>query len=120
MIVGHDGLMDNVAKDLSGQIALGINPDPAHFDGVLCPHAPASSGALLDWCLDGNQHELGRYMVEPRVLAQAPREDGQQLLALNKVFIGPRTYPSARYCLHVNEAQERQSSSGLIVATSTG
>jgi hypothetical protein len=120
MIVGQDGLMANVAKYLSGQMALGINPDPAHFDGVLCPHAPAASGALLDWCLDANQQAKGPYIVEQRVLAQALREDGQRLLALNEVFIGHRTHQSARYRLHVAAASERQSSSGLIVATGTG
>ena len=120
MIVGQDGLMANASKYLSGQIAIGINPDPAQFDGVLCPHSPASSGALLDWCLDEYQHERGPYRVEPRVLAQALREDGQRLLALNEVFIGHRTHQSARYRLHINAAQERQSSSGLIVTTGTG
>jgi hypothetical protein len=119
MIVGQDGLMANVAKYLSGQIAIGINPDPGQFDGVLCPHTPESSGEILDWCVDAQQHS-GPYVVEPRVLAQALREDGQRLFALNEVFIGHRTHQSARYRLQIGAVHERQSSSGLIVATGTG
>ncbi len=120
MIVGQDGLMANVAKYLSGQIAFGINPDPANFDGVLCPHKPELSGALVRWCIDAGQNQAAKFKIESRVLALAEREDGQKLLALNEVFIGHRTHQSARYRLHVNEMQERQSSSGLIVATGTG
>ncbi len=116
MIVGQDGLVANVAKYLGGQLTLGINPDPGAYDGVLCPHAPAHSGDLLDWCSARDQ----RYRIEPRVLAEAVREDGQRLLALNEVFIGHRSHQSARYRLHSGEREERQSSSGLIVATGTG
>jgi hypothetical protein len=116
MIVGQDGLVANVAKYLSGQIAFGINPDPAHYDGVLCPHPAASTGALVDWCAHRDQ----RFRLEPRVLAEARREDGQCLLALNEVFVGHRTHQSARYRLRAGKNEERQSSSGLIVATGTG
>jgi hypothetical protein len=146
MIVGQDGLMANVAKYLSGQLAFGVNPDPEHYDGVLCPHTPMLSGALLTWCLaarlvsptldsapdqatrqttlagrrHGKTSSTGQFRLEARVLAQALREDGQRLTALNEVFIGHRTHQSARYRLHVGGSEERQSSSGVIVATGTG
>jgi len=116
MIVGQDGLVANVAKYLRGQFAFGINPDPVHYDGVLCPHPPQASGSLIDWCA----HQDGRFRLESRVLAEALREDGQRLLALNEVFIGHRTHQSAHYRLRVDGKEERQSSSGLIVATGTG
>ncbi len=116
MIVGQDGLVANVAKYLHGQLAFGINPDPAHYDGVLCPHAPATSGSLIDWCAAQDT----RFRVEARVLAEAQREDGQRLLALNEIFVGHRSHQSARYRLRVLDVEERQSSSGLIVATGTG
>jgi hypothetical protein len=116
MIVGQDGLVANVAKYLAGQLAFGINPDPEHYDGVLCPHPPSLSGDLLDWCASPD----ARFRLEPRVLAEAEREDGQRLLALNEIFIGHRTHQSARYRLRAADKEERQSSSGLIVATGTG
>ena len=116
MVVGQDGLVANVAKYLGGQPTFGINPDPEHYDGVLCPHAPAQSGALADWCATRDT----RYRIEARVLAQAVREDGQRLLALNEVFVGHRSHQSARYRLLAAEHEERQSSSGLIIATGTG
>lgn len=116
MIVGQDGLVANVAKYLGGQPTIGINPDPSNYDGVLCPHAPQQSGDLLDWCA----HRDDRYQIEARVLAEALREDGQRLLALNEVFVGHRTHQSARYRLRAAQTEERQSSSGLIVATGTG
>ena len=50
----------------------------------------------------------------------AALDDGQQLLALNEVFIGHESHQSARYLLDVGSMAERQSSSGLIVATGTG
>ena len=36
IVVGQDGLVANVAKYLRGQPVLGVNPDPATYDGVLC------------------------------------------------------------------------------------
>jgi hypothetical protein len=39
---------------------------------------------------------------------------------VNDLFIGPRSHASARYTLQVGECQERQSSSGIIVATGMG
>ena len=116
MMVGQDGLVANVAKYLNGQVAFGVNPDPENYAGVLCPHRPQDSGAVTDWCL----HKHDGYQLEPRVLAEARREDGQRLLALNEIFVGHRTHQSARYRLHAAGIEERQSSSGLIVATGTG
>ena len=47
-------------------------------------------------------------------------DDGQELRALNEIFVGHRSHQSARYTLHVGGRSERQSSSGLIVTTGTG
>jgi hypothetical protein len=47
-------------------------------------------------------------------------DDSESLLALNEVFVGHHSHQSARYTLAANGARERQSSSGLIVATGTG
>jgi hypothetical protein len=117
VIVGQDGLVPNVAKYLHGQMTIGINPDADRYDGVLCPHPPAMAPGLLEWAM--GRTEAG-YCLERRVMALAQREDGQQLLALNEVFIGHRSHQSARYRVQVGGREERQSSSGILCATGTG
>ena len=37
--LGQDGLVANVLKYLDGQPVIGVNPDPARWDGVLLPFA---------------------------------------------------------------------------------
>jgi hypothetical protein len=117
VMVGQDGLVPNTAKYLQGQLAIGINPDPAHYDGILCPHLPSDAGELFAWA---ETRHGPRYRVERRVMAEARREDGQKLLALNEVFIGHRSHQSARYRIRLGQLEERQSSSGVIVSTGTG
>lgn len=117
VVVGQDGLVPNVAKYLNGQLAIGINPDPERYDGVLCQHPPKSMGALLKWV---ETRQDTNFRVEHRVMALAEREDGQRLLALNEVFVGHQTHQSARYRIQTGEAQERHSSSGVICSTGTG
>jgi hypothetical protein len=112
--VGQDGLVANVAKYLSGQPVIGINPDPSHYDGVLVAHPPAAVGDLLSAVASG------RARSQARVMAAARLDDGQTLLALNEVFTGHRSHQSARYRLSFGGHQEAQSSSGLIVTTGTG
>jgi len=116
VIVGQDGLVPNTAKYLRGQPTIGINPDPQRFEGVLCPHRAEQFPAVLKW-LDERDTQ---YRIESRALARAVREDGQELLALNEVFVGHQSHQSARYRLTAGERTERQSSSGLICATGTG
>jgi NAD kinase len=117
IVVGQDGLVPNVAKYLSGQLMLGINPDPERNDGILCPHAPQAVPRLLEWLETRSGPD---FRVQERTMAVVEREDGQRLLALNEVFVGHRTHQSARYRLRVGGREERQSSSGLICATGTG
>lgn len=119
VVVGQDGLVPNVAKYLNGQLAIGINPDPERYDGVLCQHPPGSTGALLKWV---ETRQDTRFRVEHRVMALAEREDGQRLLALNEVFVGYQTHQSARYRIQAGkkEKEERHSSSGVICSTGTG
>ena len=112
--VGQDGLVANAAKYLSGQPVLGVNPDPERNDGVLVPHRPGSVGPLLA-AMAAERAEL-----ESGTLAEARLDDGQRLLALNEIFAGHRSHQSARYRLAFGGREERQSSSGVIVATGTG
>ena len=116
VIVGQDGLVPNTAKYLSGQLAFGINPDAERFEGVLCPNNAANFAGFLAWL----EQPDAAFYVEERTLAEARREDGQRLLALNEVFIGHESHQSARYLLRIGENEERQSSSGIICSTGTG
>ena len=111
VVVGQDGLVANVAKYLDGQPVIGIDPEPARNAGVLVTHAARDLGDLL--------HSSG-HVVE-RTMVQANLDDGQQLLALNEVFIGHPSHQTARYDLFPPHSDgESQASSGVIVATGTG
>ncbi|WP_394832672.1 hypothetical protein LVJ94_39830 [Pendulispora rubella] len=112
--VGQDGLVANVAKYLSGQLVIGLNPDPEVYPGVLVRHRPEEAASLLAAAASDNCTVQTRTMVEARL------PDGQRLLALNEIFVGHTSHQSARYRLHRGEQQERHSSSGLIVSTGTG
>ncbi|GAA0571614.1 hypothetical protein HPO96_32550 [Kribbella sandramycini] len=108
--VGQDGLVANVAKYLDGQPVVGINPEPERNPGVLVAHAPSEIGRLL-----------AEREVTERTMVAATTDDGQQLVALNEVYVGDRTHQSARYRLHSPDGRpERQSSSGVLVGTGTG
>ncbi len=111
---GQDGLVANAAKYLQGQAVLGVNPDPERYDGILVPHRPQRARKLLA------AMAAGRAEVEERTMVAARLDDGQKLLALNELFVGHRSHQSARYRIRFAGAEERQSSSGLIVATGTG
>jgi NAD kinase len=114
VVLGQDGLVPNVAKYLDGQLVVGLNPDPALYDGLLVRHGVE---ALADLLADA---AAARAPVEERTMVEARLDDGQRLLALNEVFVGHRSHQSARYRLRLGKNEERQSSSGLIVATGTG
>src|SRR5262249_8981113 len=53
-------------------------------------------------------------------LAQASLSDGQVLLAVNDLFLGPKSHTSARYELECLGRKEVQSSSGIIISTGLG
>lgn len=112
--VGQDGLVANVAKYLSGQRVIGVNPDPEHNQGVLVVHRPGALAKLL------GAAEAERLEVEPRSMVAVRVDDGQEMLALNEVFVGHQTHQSARYELAFCTERETQSSSGLIISTGTG
>jgi NAD kinase len=112
--VGQDGLVANMAKYLNGQPVIGINPCPDQNPGILVPHPPERIEKLLEGL------EVGNVQVEKRTMVEAKLDDGQRLLGLNEIFIGHQTHQSARYRIRVEDQEERQSSSGIIVATGTG
>jgi hypothetical protein len=113
-VVGQDGLVANVAKYLDGQPVIGVDPEPGRNPGVLVPHAPEAFEAVLRAVASGTAAYESRAMVE------ALLDDGQTLVGLNEIFVGHPSHQSARYRLRPRGAEERQSSSGLIVSTGTG
>jgi len=114
VVVGQDGLVANVAKYLQGQPVVGLNPDPSRNPGRLVPHPVGACAKLLATAASGS----GSY--ERRVMVRAIADDGRTLTALNEVFVGHPSHQSARYRLAPPEGAERQSSSGVLVATGTG
>jgi len=114
VVVGQDGLVSNTAKYLSGQPILGVNANPALYDGVLLPFSANNFEVALEAAL------TGRVRISEVTLAQATLADGQSLLAFNDFFIGAATHVSARYKIHANGNEETQSSSGIVVSTGAG
>ncbi len=112
--LGQDGLVANTLKYLDGQPMVGVNPDPYRWDGILLPFEPRDLGTILPEVL------LDQRDFKTVTIAEAKLSDGQRLLAVNDLFIGPKSHTSARYEIALGERQEVQSSSGLIVSTGLG
>jgi len=112
--VGRDGLVANTAKYLEGQPIVGVNPDPARYDGILVrfPVDRAKAGVLRVL------EERATY--DAVTMGEVVLNDSQRLLAFNDFYIGMRTHVSSRYSLTWHGQTERQSSSGIIVSTGAG
>lgn len=112
--LGQDGLVANTLKYLDGQPMVGVNPDPYRWDGILLPFEARDLATILpEVLLDQREHKTV-------TMAEARLSDGQRLLAVNDLFIGPKSHTSARYEIALGERREVQSSSGLIVSTGLG
>lgn len=114
VVLGQDGLVANTMKYLDGQPLIGVNPEPARFDGVLLPFQPMDLSRIL------TEVAKDRRQAQSVTMAEAVLSDGQRLLGVNDLFIGPRTHTSARYEIELGNRKEMQSSSGIIVATGLG
>ena len=114
VVLGQDGLVANTLKYLDGQPVLGVNPDPARWDGQLLPFKVGDLPKVLPDVLRGGRPRRSVTM------AAANLNNGQTLLAVNDLFIGPRSHGSARYRIVIGEQAEHQSSSGVIVSTGLG
>lgn len=112
--IGQDGLVPNVAKYLDGQPVIGVNPEPGEVAGRLVTVAPQDIASILT----ATDDEVAT--VRHLTMVEATTDDGRRLRALNEIFVGHRSHQSARYRLRVDDREEQQSSSGLIVATGTG
>jgi hypothetical protein len=115
VVLGQDGLVANTLKYLKGsQPVIGVNPDPARWDGVLLPFEVEDLSAIAKEAIAGKR-PLSRV-----TMARAALSDGQELFAVNDLFIGPRSHVSARYQIQQGSRSETHSSSGLIVSTGLG
>jgi NAD kinase len=112
VVLGQDGLVANTMKYLDGQRVVGVNPDPARWDGVLLPFTCKDLPKVMA--------EEAKRKTKAVTMAQAQLNTGPSLLAVNDFFIGQRSHVSARYRIQVGGHEERQSSSGIIVSTGFG
>ena len=112
VVLGQDGLVANTMKYLDGQPVIGVNPDPARWDGVLLPFTCKDLPKVLA--------EESKRKTKTVTMAEARLNTGLTLLAVNDFFIGQRSHVSARYRIAIGGKEERQSSSGIIVSTGFG
>ncbi len=112
--LGQDGLVANTIKYLHGQPLVGVNPDPARWDGKLLPFKVADLKQVVPEVF------AHRRPTKSVTMAQARLNNGQALYAVNDLFIGPKSHGSARYVIRSGETAETQSSSGVIVSTGMG
>lgn len=112
--VGQDGLVCNTMKYLEGQLLIGVNPDVKRWDGILLPFEPEEMERIIPSVIEK------KCQTKAVTFAVANTNDGQQMLAVNDLFIGPKSHISARYDITWNNKREYQSSSGVIVSTGIG
>lgn len=112
--VGQDGLVANVAKYLDGQTVIGVDPLPGRNAGALVRFDSERASDAVRRAVES------RITLEARTMVEARLDDGQRLVALNEIYLGHRTHQSSRYRIAIGDAEERQSSSGVIVASGTG
>ncbi|MTC72630.1 sugar kinase [Providencia sp. wls1914] len=114
VVIGQDGLVANTLKYLNGHPVIAINPEPTRWDGKLLPFEIGQLSDVVTRTLTGKVNQ------KSVTFAQATTNDGQTLLAVNDLFIGPKSHTSARYRVKWQGQQEFQSSSGIIVSTGLG
>jgi len=112
--LGQDGLVVNTMKYLDGQQLIGVNPDPRQWDGILLPFQVRDLVRLLPEVF------TQRRQIREVTMAKASLNNGQAIYGVNDIFIGQKSHTSALYTLQLQEQQERQSSSGIIVSTGLG
>lgn len=112
--IGQDGLVANTLKYLEGQPVIAINPDPERWDGKLLPFEIGDLPAVV------TRTATGKAACKTITFAEAKTNDGQRMLAVNDLFVGPKSHTSARYLLSWSGRQETQSSSGIIISTGFG
>src|SRR5689334_2694532 len=105
--LGQDGLVANTLKYLDAQPLVGVNPDPARWDGKLLRFRVGDLPKVIPEVL------AHRRPTKTVTMARATLNNGQTMYAVNDLFIGPKTHTSARYLIRIGETSEAQSSSGV-------
>src|SRR5437773_6067988 len=91
--LGQDGLVANTLKYLNRQPVLGVNPDPARWDGKLLPF---KVGDLLKVMPDVFARERPTKSV---TMAKATLNNGEIMYAVKDIFIGLTSHVSVRYSI---------------------
>ncbi len=112
--IGQDGLVANTVKYAPAQPIIGVNPDPARWEGVLTPFAVSDLAQVVPEVFAGQRR------LKQVTMAKAQLNTGQTLYAVNDLFVGVKSHASARYLIKVGSQQEQHSSSGIIVSTGLG
>jgi NAD kinase len=114
VVIGQDGVVANTLKYLNGQKVIAINPDPDRWDGKLLPFEIDDLASVVNKTVKGESDQ------KHVTFAEASTNLGQRMLAVNDLFIGPKSHTSARYQIEWCGQVEMQSSSGIIVSTGFG
>ena len=114
IVLGQDGLVANTVKYLDGQPVIGVNPDPARWDGQLLPFRLPDLARIVPEVLSKKR------AAKSVTMAQVTLNTGEKLYAVNNLFVGPRSHLSARYKITIGGKSENHSSSGVIVSTGVG
>ena len=114
VIIGQDGLVANALKYLDGNPVIAINPDPDRWDGKLLPFEVGNLKDVALKTMADIAYSKTITFLEARTI------DGQVMLGVNDLFIGPKSHVSARYNIHWNGQSESHSSSGIIISTGFG
>lgn len=111
---GPDGLFVNLAKYVDDQLVLTVNPDPNTVAGVLMLFQPSQVGETIKLI------QKGKHRVERLPFVKAAIDDNRVVWAISDLFIGRKDHIAARYELSFGRYRERQSSSGILIATGVG
>lgn len=114
VVLGQDGLVANVLKYLGPQVLIGVNPDPARWEGVLLPFTVRELAVVVPEVFSRKRP------VREVTMAQVSLNTGERLYGVNDLFLGPRSHTSARYRIGLGSRSENHSSSGVIVSTGLG
>jgi hypothetical protein len=114
IVCGPDGLFVNLAKSITDQLVITVNPDPTRVNGKIMMHAPDDVGGLIKKILADTA------TVIPITLGKVTTNDGQELYAVNDFLVGRNDQRAARYSIQCDGREEQQCSSGVIVSAPMG
>lgn len=102
--VGQDGLVANTLRYSRELPVIGINPDPARYEGALLPFTPGDTLQAARAVLEKS------FPVQKITLAEGKFSNGACIIAANDLFIGKTDHSSALYRVAQHAKEERQSS----------